>query len=146
MTSRLRQWVERALRRLTFKCDLAPLDRRDLAVAGEDAAAGLLIAKGYRILARNYRTSSGELDIIARQADELVFVEVKSRTSEEFGSPAYSVSKAKQRKLASLARGYVAQKIRKEVAWRFDIVEVLLSEAGKVREINLIPGAFRPEK
>ncbi|NIM04440.1 MAG: YraN family protein [Armatimonadetes bacterium] len=116
-----------------------------LAKIGEEAAARLLRARGYRVLERNYRSRGGEIDIIARQGSELVFAEVKSRSREDFGTPAQGVGKGKRRKLVNLAQGYIANRLRREVAWRFDIVEVWLTPDGKVRRTNIIPGAFRPE-
>jgi putative endonuclease len=122
------------------------LGRLALARIGEEVAARLLLAGGYRILERNARCNMGELDIVAQEGQVVVFVEVKARTSERFGRPVEAVGKTKQRKLANLAAGYVAGRIRKEVAWRFDVVEVWLTEDGKVKKTNLIKGAFRPER
>jgi putative endonuclease len=122
------------------------LDRLARARIGEEAAARLLASRGYKILQRNYRGRGGEIDIIARQGKELVFVEVKSRSSGEFGTPAQGVGKIKQRKLAGLAQAYVAARLRREVPWRFDIVEVWLTPQGKLSRTNLLPGAFRPEE
>jgi len=121
------------------------LSRLVLGRIAEEAAARLLAARGYRLLERNYRSRGGEIDIIARQGKEMVFVEVKSRSREDFGTPAQSVGKTKQRKLAELAQGFVAHRLRREVPWRFDIVEVWLTPAGKVLRTNILPGAFRPE-
>jgi len=122
-----------------------PFNRLLLARIGEEAAARLLTARGYRILERNLRRRRGEIDIIARKGEEIVFVEVKSRSSEDFGSPAEGVAGAKQRRLADLAAGYIAAHFRREVKWRFDIVEVWLTPEGKVQHTSIIPGAFRPE-
>jgi putative endonuclease len=122
-----------------------PLSRNALAQIGEAAAARLLAGKGYQIFDQNARSPRGEIDIVARQGGDLVFVEVKARTSENFGRPAEAVGKTKQRRIAALAAGYVAARFRREVNWRFDVVEIWLTPEGKVTKTNLIPGAFRPD-
>lgn len=127
-----------------FSRSKAPLDRRALARIGEEAAARLLTSQGYRLLERNYRGIGGEVDIIARQAQELVFIEVKARTDDSFGTPAQAVGRTKQRTIINLAQGYIAQRVKREVRWRVDIVEVWLTREGKVIKTNIIPGAFRP--
>lgn len=121
-----------------------PLARSALARIGEEAAARALLDRGYRIIERNYRSRGGEIDLIARQGNELVFVEVKARTRTDYGTPAQGVTRAKERKLIGLADSYVAGRVRREVRWRFDIVEVYLTPAGKVTQVNVLPGAFRP--
>jgi putative endonuclease len=122
-----------------------PLSRQALAKIGETAAARLLAGKGYQVLEQNVRTRRGEIDLVARQGQDIVFVEVKARTSEKFGRPAEAIIKSKQRRIAALAAGYVAQHFHREVNWRFDVVEIWLTPEGKVTKTNLIPGAFRPE-
>ena len=123
-----------------------PLTRPALAKIGEAAAAHYLAAQGYQILERNLRSRGGELDIIAKQGKELVFVEVKARTSTAYGPPSYAVGKAKRKKLASLAQAYVVARFKREVPWRFDIVEVLLTPEGKITSLKVLAGAFRPER
>jgi putative endonuclease len=123
-----------------------PLTRPALAKIGETAAAHYLAAQGYQILERNLHSRGGELDIIAKQGKELVFVEVKARTSETYGPPSYAVGKAKRQKLVRLAQAYVAARFKREVPWRFDIVEVLLTPEGKITSLKVLPGAFRPER
>jgi putative endonuclease len=117
-----------------------------LAKIGEAAAAHYLAAQGYQILERNLRSRGGELDIIAKQGKELVFVEVKARTSTAYGPPSYAVGKAKRKKLIRLAQAYVVARFKREVPWRFDIVEVLLTPGGKITSLNILAGAFRPER
>jgi putative endonuclease len=72
------------------------LFKRLLGQEGEERAAQFLVQKGYRILERNYRTRSGEIDLIALHKDEVVFVEVKTRTSDAFGAPELAVNPRKQ--------------------------------------------------
>jgi len=122
----------------------APLDRYELAAVGEEAAARWLKSQGYAILERNYAGRGGEIDIIAKDREGIVFVEVKARTSEAFGRPSEGVSRDKQRKLVNTAESYLVAKVKREEVWRLDIAEVLLDKWGRVEEINIIEGAFRP--
>lgn len=108
----------------------------------ENAAVKFLRRKGYKILHRNLRLSGGEIDIVAEHRDVLVFVEVKARSSDEFGAPSEAVNERKQKKLTILALQYFAAY---ENAWRncrFDVVEVYMRRDGKVERINLITDAF----
>ncbi len=107
---------------------------------GEDLAADFLVRAGYTILARNYRIGHGELDIIAMDGEYLVFVEVKTRTSEHYGHPAYSITRGKQRQLISLAEKYMYENGHNDMPCRMDVVTVEF-EAGKP-VINHIQNAF----
>lgn len=118
-----------------------PKTRQQLARIGEDHAARYLRSKGYRVLERNYRAPAGEVDIIAEHRDCLAFVEVKTRSSDEFGEPRESVVPPKQRRIAAIAASYLGAKGRDRSA-RFDVVEVFITPRGRVERINLIPGAF----
>ncbi|KAF0183143.1 MAG: hypothetical protein FD164_701 [Nitrospirae bacterium] len=90
----------------------------------EDAAAELLSQKGYTILHRNYRAPYGEADIIARDGQMLVIVEVKARSSAQFGQPFEAVTSKKQEKLRKVALGYMKQH-GGECPVRFDIVSIV---------------------
>ena len=83
--------------------------RRAFAQAGEDAAVEALRRRGYRVLARNVRLRRGELDVVAEEGGDLVFVEVKSRRSVAYGTPAEAVGFQKQRTLVRLAAAYLAR-------------------------------------
>lgn len=110
---------------------------------GENIAAEYLGAKGYRIVARNYRLGRGEIDIIAWLGeDTLVFVEVKTRASDGFGGPEEAVTLKKQDLLARTAGCYM-ESIGYEWAIRFDIVSVLWRN-GRVKEIRHAEDAFFP--
>jgi putative endonuclease len=87
----------------------------------EDAAARLLARHGLEVIARNYRTRLGEIDLIARDGATLVFVEVRLRASAGFGGAAGSVGPRKQRRIAAAARQYLAR-LASEPACRFDVV------------------------
>ena len=116
------------------------LSRTRLGKRGEDAAARYLQAKGYSIIERNFRCRLGEVDIVAKHAGELVFVEVKTRTTEEVARPADSVTAAKQEHLAKAAEVYLLRKVKGRC--RFDVVEVLMTTRGRVLQIDLLGGAF----
>ena len=91
---------------------------------GEQLAVRHLKRLGYRIICRNYRSPLGEIDIIARHRGVLVFVEVKSRSTETFGSPKLAVTLAKQRKLSQVAWHYLQQHNLTEASARFDVVTI----------------------
>jgi len=115
-------------------------NRRSLGDRGEDLAAASLKKQGYKILERNYRTPLGEIDLIARHRGALVFIEVKTRTSNRFGAGQDAVHHGKQARLRKLADYYLKQKRLGEVDVRFDVVGILWQE-GKP-QIEVIQGAF----
>jgi len=116
------------------------VQRQQLGRAGEQRAADFLRRAGYRILASNYRTRRGELDLVAEEGGELVFVEVKTRTSLAFGSPAEAVDSRKQRRIGRAAQEYLLREGASERAVRFDVVAISLA-AGRP-EIEIIKNAF----
>jgi putative endonuclease len=120
-----------------------PKTRPELARIGEEHAARFLRSKGYRVRERNFRTGSGEVDIIADHGDTLVFVEVKARSSDEFGEPREAVTSWKQQRIIRAARGYLANRERRERLTRFDVVEVFITPQGRVQKVDVIEGAFR---
>ena len=107
---------------------------------GESCAAHYLGAQGYRILAQKYRTKIGEIDLIAKDRDTLVFVEVKTRRSVRCGLPAEAVNYRKQRKIIQTAMWYLREKRMDQTPCRFDIVEVYA--AGSEWGIHHLKGAF----
>ncbi len=116
--------------------------RDDLGPAGEDVAVDFLRLKGYRILARNYRASRREIDVVAQSAETLVFVEVKSRATSGHGLPQESVVPRKQRQIAMAALDYVRRSSGVPSQIRFDVVAVTLSADGSVLTVEHIPNAF----
>lgn len=100
------------------------MNAKDIGQRGEDAAAAYLLRCGMRIVDRNWRCSAGEIDIIALDADELVFVEVKTRRVTSAGTPEEAVSPSKQKRLARLARTYLAQTGLTETHVRFDVIAI----------------------
>jgi len=107
---------------------------------GEDLAAAHLQKLGYQIVAKNYRCIFGEVDIIARDGDTLVFVEVKSRKTEAFGEPQEAVGLEKQKKLSRISLHYLQQKGLDSCCARFDVVAIRMFPEGA--RIDLIRNAF----
>ncbi|MGB2868844.1 MAG: YraN family protein [Bacteroidota bacterium] len=100
------------------------VNRRKQGDRGEDLAAEYLVKLGYRILERNYRFERGEIDIVAQEAEELVFVEVKARTSVAFGFPEESVTPQKEEQIINVAEGYLMEHEMDDVPCRFDVVAI----------------------
>jgi len=96
---------------------------------GERIACRYLLKQGFDILARRYCTRSGELDIVALEQDTLVFIEVKTRSSSEYGEPWEFVDWQKQQILQRTAEEFIADYDLGQYAYRFDIVSVLGKEA-----------------
>ena len=117
--------------------------RKLLGREGEDRAAKFLAKRGYRILERNYRTRSGEIDLIALDRGVVVFVEVKTRTSDAFGAPELAVTPQKQQRMLKAALGYMKYKKLHQVPCRFDVVAIS-SAAGP--EVELIQNAFEMDR
>ena len=112
---------------------------------GERAAKRQLKKDGLKFLYANFRGEAGEIDLIFRERETLVFVEVKTRSSEAWTRPAAAVNADKQRKIIATAREYLRLLHHPDIAYRFDIVEVLLAD-GRVREIRHQPNAFAPSR
>jgi len=108
---------------------------------GERLAAEFLRKRGFKILRRNCRSQLGEIDLIAREGDEVVFIEVKTRTGTTWGDPAEAVSPSKQRKLSLTALGFAEQNKLREHPLRFDVIAVVLRAEGEP-EITHYPNAF----
>jgi putative endonuclease len=118
------------------------VDRRALGRIGEDAAIRALRRRGYRIVARNVRCPMGELDLVAEHDGHIVFLEVKTRTGNEFGVPAEAISPTKQRRLTRLATFYLTVRRLLDRPCRFDAVAVLVTLDGRVVDIDLVRDAF----
>ncbi|MGA2222540.1 MAG: YraN family protein [Verrucomicrobiia bacterium] len=117
--------------------------KQELGARGEKAAAKYLRRHGYKILLRGFRSRSGEIDIVCRHKDWLVFVEVKTRESEQFGAPSEAVDERKQRHITKVALDYLRLLDNPPIKFRFDIVEVLMrNDARKPNAVSLIQNAF----
>jgi putative endonuclease len=116
--------------------------RRDLGAFGERVAVAHLEAKGYRVRARNFRCREGEIDIVAEDGDCLVFVEVRTRRGDALGSPAESVTAAKERRLLTVARAYLQQHNDIPANQRIDVIAVELTPRGRLLAVQHIEGAI----
>ena len=113
---------------------------------GELAAKKFLKGKGYKFLLANFKGPDGEIDLIFRDGDCLVFAEVKARSSETWARPAAAVDARKRKALRTTAQQYIRLLPSAELKYRFDIVEVLLSDGGvsEVRHIENV--SMRPRR
>jgi putative endonuclease len=116
--------------------------RQSLGILGEDLACHELTRRGYEILARRYRTRAGEIDIIARDGDIVVFVEVKTRNGAEFGGAAAAVTAWKQRRVARMALDYLVRRGAVDSPCRFDVVAIDFQD-GK-NHVEVYANAFVP--
>lgn len=115
----------------------APDPRRALGARGEDAAAAWYAARGYDVVARNWRCRDGEIDLVVRDGRLFVFCEVKTRTTDAFGTPAEAITRQKQMRLRRLAARFIedgAPMRPREI--RFDVASVLGGQ------VEIIEGAF----
>lgn len=117
------------------------MKRRDTGILGEKLARDFLKKRGYRILETNYRCPEGEIDIIAKHKDYLVFVEVRAKTTHEFGIPEESITPAKMNKLKSVSAHFQQTHDNLPSQWRIDFVAVELDYKGKPSRIELIENA-----
>ncbi len=116
--------------------------RRELGSFGEVAAARFLEGRGYTVRETNYRCPEGEIDIVVRKDDCLVFVEVRTRRSLGFGTPEESVTAAKKEKLTNTALYYVATHSDLPAQWRVDVVALEVGPDGEVRRLEHIEDAL----
>ncbi len=121
------------------------MDRRDTGILGEKLAQALLKKRGYRILDTNYRCQRGEIDIVAKQRDFLVFIEVRSKKNLEFGTPEESITHAKKRRIKAAAHHYQQTHEKLPPQWRIDVVVMELDPEGKLTRIELIENAVGEE-
>jgi putative endonuclease len=112
-----------------------------LGASGEDFATRFLKENGYRILIRNYKTKLGEIDIIAKDKDTFVFVEVKTRNSDRLGLPCEAVSRHKRRQVSKVAVSFLKEKNLLGKKARFDVVSIIFS-SGDRPKLDLIKNAF----
>ncbi len=116
--------------------------RKNLGDSGERVAALFLEQRGYKIVERNYRTRSGEIDLVAEDADGLAFVEVRTRRGGGMNVPEESLTPRKRERLISMAQEFLSQREEfAERAWRIDFVAIELERGGKVKRIEVIKSA-----
>ena len=103
---------------------------------GEGMAGRFLQEKGYVLVAANYRCRWGEVDIVAQEGEELVFVEVRTRRGVEFGTPEEAVTAAKARKLGSTAQEFLQEHDLVHSDWRIDLIAIRLDGDQRVQDIT----------
>ena len=114
--------------------------RIDIGKRGETLAISFLKKNGYRIIESNFRCRYGEIDIVAQDGKTVAFIEVKTKTSNRFGSPTQAVDSRKQRQVSKTALAYISQKRLTKYSARFDVVGINIK--GSNSEIELIKNAF----
>ena len=118
------------------------MSRRETGRLGERLAQQFLQKESFNILDSNYRCAEGEIDIVARRDDCLVFVEVRTRSGPAFGSPEESVTPDKKRKLITAAQHYIQNHEGLSSSWRIDFIAVDLDHHNKPQRIELIENAI----
>ncbi len=117
------------------------MKRRETGILGEKLARDFIKKQGYRILQTNYRCPEGEIDIIAKHKDSLVFVEVRTKKSLEFGNPEESITPTKMGRLRATASHYRQTHDKLPSSWRIDVVAIELNQKGELSRIELIENA-----
>jgi putative endonuclease len=121
-------------------------ENRDIGQSGEKAAAAFLKRKGYRIVASNLRTPFGELDLVARHNGFVVFVEVKSRSTDSLGPPYISVTREKSRRVVRNAVFYLKERRLLDRPWRIDVVSVKMDPLRRIEKIEIIESAVENDE
>ncbi len=111
-------------------------DKVSLGRLGEEVAGRFLRDQGYQILTTNYRCPQGEVDIVARDGEEVVFVEVRTRRSQGFGTPQESLTRPKMRRLVATCQDYLQGYGGADTNWRIDLVSVRLDAGNRVEDID----------
>lgn len=120
------------------------MNNRVYGALGEEAAASYLTKQGYKVICRNFRAGRmGEIDIIGMDNDTLCFIEVKTRSSKMFGTPAQALSRRKQATLVRLARVYIKNNRYMNTPVRFDVMELMMDRTGRIQDMQLIKNAFQ---
>lgn len=117
------------------------MKRRETGMLGEKLACDFLGKNGYNILETNYRCPEGEIDIIARQEETLVFIEVRTKKSRRFGTPEESITPTKMERLRTVAAHYGQNRSNLPASWRIDVVAIQMDSQGKVSRIEIIENA-----
>lgn len=108
---------------------------------GEDVATLRLQATGYSVIERNYRCPAGEMDIVAQQGNQWVFVEVKTRRGDNYGRPEDAITPAKAQRLLRVAESYLQEHKLGDVDWRVDVIAVELDRSGRLLRIDQVENA-----
>jgi putative endonuclease len=121
------------------------MNRQEVGKLGEKAAQKFLKKRGYRIRETGFRCRRGEIDIIAQKKDCLVFVEVRTKSNLDFGTPEESVTQVKKERLIGSALTYTSTHQSLPPLWRIDVVAVELDDNGKTKRIELIENAIEQD-
>jgi len=117
------------------------MSKRDTGLKGEQLACEFLGRNGYDIVERNYRCPEGEIDVVARQQETLVFIEVRTKTSRRFGEPEESITPVKAARLRKLAELYGQSHNNLPETWRIDVVAIQMNKDGRASRIEIIENA-----
>jgi len=118
------------------------MNRQETGKLGERIATKFLRKKGYHIRETNFRCREGEIDIVAQQKDYLVFVEVRTKSHLDFGTPEESITQSKKERLVSSALSYISTHENLPPLQRIDVVAIEIDEAGEAKRIELIENAL----
>jgi putative endonuclease len=118
------------------------MNRQEVGKLGEKLAQKFLKKKGYHIRETNFRCREGEIDFVAQQKDYLVFVEVRTKSSLDFGTPEESITQSKKEKLIASALTYISTHQNLPSLWRIDVVAIEVDQKGKSKRIELIENAI----
>jgi len=121
------------------------MNRQEVGKIGEKMAQKFLKKRGYRVREINFHCRGGEIDIVAQQRDCLVFIEVRTKRSLDFGTPEESITQAKKEKLIALALTYIDTHQNLPSLWRIDVVAIEVDDKGKAKRIELIENAIEQQ-
>ncbi len=121
------------------------MKRRETGILGEKLAGDYLKKRGYRILETNYNCPHGEIDIVAKKKDSVVFIEVRTKTGHSFGTPEESITQTKKGRIRTSALHYLQTHDNMPESWRIDVVAVEMDHDGKISRIELIENAVGDE-
>jgi putative endonuclease len=118
------------------------MDRQDIGKLGEETARRFLKKRGYRIRETGFRCPHGEIDIVAQRKDWLVFVEVRTRSSPDFGTPEESITQTKKERLIASALTYNSTHKDLPAQWRIDVVAIELDDKGRPKRMQHLENAI----
>jgi len=118
------------------------MNRKDIGKLGEKLAQKFLKKRGYHIYETNFYCQAGEIDIVARRRDYLVFIEVRTKSNLDFGTPEESITANKKKRLISSSLHYINTHHGLPTPWRIDVVAIEIDDKGKTKRIELIENAI----
>lgn len=121
------------------------MDRRELGDWGEEKALRYLSDQGYQLLARNWRTREGEIDLVMEQDLTIVFIEVKTRITDRFGSPEESITSGKQKRLRKTCLTYLQESDNENRDWRIDVIAIEATRIGEITRLDHYENAVEDE-